>query len=227
MTRLVLLPALDGTGLMFEPFVAALQDAAPTAAIAYPQSGPQDYDTLAQFVRTQIPAGEDYVLLGESFAGPLVYRIAQADPERCKAAVFVATYLTNPQPKLLKVLSLLPAWLLSFFVRRRVVVRWASLSSAAAREVGAAIAANFARVPPAVFKARLRVIAGENTAPTRPLELPCLYVRAASDRLVLQNKLPDFERLCPALEVRVASGGHFVLQENPADTAKIVAEFVS
>ncbi len=213
--RLILLPAFDGTGLMFGPFVRELKNRFAAWVISYPDSGPQDYRTLAAHIRRQIPAGEEYILLGESFAGPLVYEIAVADPVNCKAAVFVATYLTNPSPAFLKVLSALPARVISRFVSSRFVVRLLTLSRGTDSGVASAIAANFASVNPALIKQRLQTIGSLPEHPQLVLKTPCFYLQAGRDRLVPASKLADFQRLCPTLKVERVEGGHFILQERP------------
>ncbi len=103
--RLILLPAFDGTGSMFNALVKDLGNAFETTVISYPGSGPQDYSTLTDRIRKQIHEMDDYVVLGESFAGPIVYQMAVRDAEKCKGAIFVATNLTNPNPLVLKILT--------------------------------------------------------------------------------------------------------------------------
>lgn len=224
--RLILLPAFDGTGLMFAPFIRELKNRFEAWAISYPATGPQDYHSLAAYVRRQIPAGEQYILLGESFAGPLVYEIAVADPAHCKAAVFVATYLTNPSPLLLKILSKLPATLVSRFVSNPFIVRLLSLSFNAPNSVAKAIAHNFASVKPAVIRQRLQTIGGLPSNPQSPVKVPSFYVQAAKDRLVPAGKLKDFQRLCPELKVERVEGGHFILQEKPEACAAVISSML-
>lgn len=52
---LVLLPGLDGSGLLFEPLLRALGGSLPVRVLAYPAQLAGDYDTLAAWVRTQLP----------------------------------------------------------------------------------------------------------------------------------------------------------------------------
>jgi pimeloyl-ACP methyl ester carboxylesterase len=177
-------------------------------------------------VRRQLPAGEDYVLLGESFAGPLVYEIALADPVHCKAAVFVATYLTNPSPLFLKVLSKLPAALVSRFVSSPFVVRLLTLSRHAPEGVAKAIAENFASVEPAAIRQRLQTIGSLPGNPQSRVPVPAFYLRAGKDRLVPARKLEDFKRLCSALAVRQVEGGHFILQEKPGACADVISSML-
>lgn len=222
--RLILLPAFDGTGAMFARLVVALGDAFEPLPIAYPETGPQDYDTLARGISERIVSEREFIVLGESFAGPLAYRIALAAGDRCRGAVFVATYLTNPSPWLLGVLGALPARLSAGFVSRPLVVRLLTLSRAAECTVSREIAANFGSVAPGAIRARLRTIGALNGLPDRKLALPCLYLQATGDRLVPAARLADFEAVCPDLTVARVAGGHFVAQENPRDCARAVRE---
>lgn len=224
--RIFLLPAFDGTGLMFSAFAQALGGDFQVVPIAYPEQGAQDYAALAEYISQQLPKNEDYAVLGESFAGPLVYRLAVRDPVHCKAAIFVATYLTNPRPLFLRFLTRLPAKLAWRFVSTPFIVRILALSWKAEASVAQAIARNFGSVPANIIKQRLGTIASVNEMPVQRLSMPCLYLKAARDRLVLKNKLPDFKALCDSLVVRWAEGGHFVLQENSQETAEIVARFL-
>lgn len=220
--KLVLLPAFDGTGRMFQPLIKELGDRFEAMPIAYPESGPQDYQSLSDYVLQQIPSGENYILLGESFAGPIVYQIACRDSEHCVAAVFVATYLTNPRPGILSILTRLPASLVLKFVSSPAAVRALTLSHRAADSVAGAIAENFASVDETVIKQRLKTIGSINTRPEETVEVPAFYIQASDDRLVLPKKLPDFKALCCSLTIDSVEGGHFVLQENPQASARVL-----
>ncbi|MGH8613283.1 MAG: alpha/beta fold hydrolase [Gammaproteobacteria bacterium] len=223
--RLILLPAFDGTGLMFNAFVNELGDAFETTVISYPESGPQDYATLTDTIRKRIPEHEDYVVLGESFAGPIVYQVAIRDAKKCKAAIFVATYLTNPNPLVLKILTAMPPSLISILLSKPFVVKAVSLSREAGDEIASAIAANFSSVNRHAIRQRLMAIGNLGTAPTEEIATPCLCIQATKDRLVPESKVIDLKRVCRSLEVRKVRGGHFVLQEAPKDAADLVRAF--
>ena len=83
MTRLVLLPGLDGTGELFARFVGAL-GGIETRVIAYPPDRAMTYAEHEAFVRDKLPADEDYFLLAESFSGPIGISIAAATPPRLR-----------------------------------------------------------------------------------------------------------------------------------------------
>ena len=222
--NLILLPAFDGTGLMFDPFIKELGNAFNITVIPYPESGNQDYASLSDVVRSKIPGNEDYIILGESFAGPIVYDIASKDDKFCKAAIFVATYLTNPSPSALKKITALPAGSISFLISRPTVIAKLTLSKAADAHVAKAIADNFSTVDANIIKQRLMTINNLGDAPLEQLTMPCLNLSASEDKLVMQEKQLDFKQLCLSLELKSAAGGHFILQENPKDCANIIKQ---
>src|SRR2546429_59271 len=80
MPSLVLLPGLDGTGDFFQPLLEALEGDIDTHVVRYPAAGAYDYATCQQLVRAELPEDEPYVLLGESFSGPVA--IVPAKPSR-------------------------------------------------------------------------------------------------------------------------------------------------
>jgi pimeloyl-ACP methyl ester carboxylesterase len=47
-------------------------------------------------VKWEVPAGEDYVLLAESFSGPVAIEIAAIHPTNLKALVLSATFVFKP-----------------------------------------------------------------------------------------------------------------------------------
>lgn len=222
--KLILLPAFDGTGQMFSNLVRVLSAQFDCVSVSYPETGPQDYLSLTEQVIASLPESEDYIVLGESFAGPIVYQLVIRDLPRCKGAVFVATYLTNPRPLVLKFLTALPAFLISLMISRPWVVKLVSLSRDADSGVAKAIAKNFASVKPTVIKQRLKTIAGANDQPRIDVAIPSFYIQADHDGLVLPKKLKEFRQRCQHLTLRSAPGGHFVLQESPAECAKILLE---
>src|SRR4051812_32511050 len=101
--RFVFLPGLDGTGLLFEPLLKIWNDAKPPIVISYPTNHFLDYSELEIYVRPQFPRREPYILVAESFGGPLAIRIAAHQPAFLKGLVLSATFVRQPR-------GLLGAW---------------------------------------------------------------------------------------------------------------------
>ena len=220
--KLVLLPGMDGTGELFYPLVSALPEL-DCEVIRLPETGGQDYASLTAFVRERLPK-EDFVLLAESFSGPIGTALATEGLKGMKGVVFVATFLSPPSRELLFLASRCPGAFLghipfaSFFYKRFLV------GSDASRELIDQLQAIIREVPPAIIKARIktmsRLVAASDTC-----SMPALYLQASADKLVLSHKISDFKYMFKNLSIRKVSGPHFILQAKPEACAAIILKF--
>jgi pimeloyl-ACP methyl ester carboxylesterase len=97
--RLILLPGMDGTGDLFAPLLAALPDDLVVSIVRYPMDRRLDFSELHPYLDRAIPAREPYVILAESFSGPLALEHAARKPEDLKALILCATFARNPLPR--------------------------------------------------------------------------------------------------------------------------------
>ncbi len=222
--KVVLLPGMDGSGILFKPL---LQHASPDCDIqivTYPDTRGQNYTSLTEQVFNTLPRNEDYVLVAESFAGPIAYHIAAKSPEHLRAVIFVATFLRPPRRWLLPVLRTLLdtlglSYLPGMLVRRYLLGRQASSQLVALfrRAVHA--------IPASVLADRIKAIA-DLELPDSGIAIPCIYIIPTQDRLVPTGCLTDFESRVTDLTVHHVEGSHFILQSEPAACMKIIQETV-
>ncbi|MCA9686896.1 MAG: alpha/beta hydrolase, partial [Myxococcales bacterium] len=97
--RVLLLPGLDGTGRLFAPLLPALPSNWRPEVVAYPGGEVLGYDALEGQLRAAF-AGEDTLVIAESFSGPLAIRLAADPPPGLRALVLVATFARPPAPRL-------------------------------------------------------------------------------------------------------------------------------
>jgi pimeloyl-ACP methyl ester carboxylesterase len=104
--KIVILPGLDGTGRLLTDFAARLNRRHPVEVIVYPTREPLGYDALLDYVKEHLPS-ENFVLIGESFSGPLAIRIASENLPFLKAVVLGASFarLDLPFKRLLATLA--------------------------------------------------------------------------------------------------------------------------
>ena len=93
--HLLLLPGMDGTSRRFEPLLAALPATLPATAIAYPTHAPCGYDELLPLILAAIPPGP-FVVVGESFSGPLAVMLAARRPPGLRGLVLCASFVQFP-----------------------------------------------------------------------------------------------------------------------------------
>jgi pimeloyl-ACP methyl ester carboxylesterase len=140
--KLVLLPGLDGTGKLFVEFLNALDLGESANIVPYPANIPLGYDELEPLVRAALPTRGRYVLLGESFSGPLAIRIAARPPPAIIGLILCATFSSNPYPHLAWARRVAPFLPLKSMPRwRRAPLMWGSgLPSKAPRQSERAMA---------------------------------------------------------------------------------------
>jgi pimeloyl-[acyl-carrier protein] methyl ester esterase len=149
-----LLPGMDGSDSLATDFRAALPASISTSAVTYPRDRCLGYDALELQVREHL-AGlrAPYVLLAESFSGPLAIRIAAAPPDGLRAIVLVATFHSTPLSPWLRFVTgpALFRWPMPLWAVRRYMLGPSASVSLCTRFAAAA-----ALVRPEVLAARAR-----------------------------------------------------------------------
>ena len=117
---------MDGTGLMFEPILRFLDGFDPRV-VRYPV-GLTSYPDCVAFARAQLPVDRPFLLLGESFSGPIAIALAAERPEGLLGLVLCCTFARNPRPALawtaLLLRALPPARLSLPLLRYLLFGRW-------------------------------------------------------------------------------------------------------
>lgn len=93
--RWVLLPGMDGIG-RFRGFKEALGGETDCLALSYPPDVPLGYDALTTRAREALPRDTDYILVAESFSGPIAIRLAAERPPGLRALVLAASFCRSP-----------------------------------------------------------------------------------------------------------------------------------
>jgi pimeloyl-ACP methyl ester carboxylesterase len=222
---LMLLPGLDGTGKLFAEFLKAMNPHVKTKVVSYPPDVPLVYDELESLVRAALPAYGPFVLLGESFSGPLAIRIAARPPPGLVGLTLCVTFASNPFPKLAWArrlaaflpLKSLPRWM-------RAPLMWGSASpSKAPRQSERAMAG----VATAVIRRRIaELLAVDETAALGQISLPTLVLCAARDRVVSKAAtMRIMQGIRHARRVDI-DGPHLLLQTCPQECAAAVLSFI-
>lgn len=227
MTALVVLPGLDGTATLHSTFSEAARAVFDSVVvISYPASQSLDYVALEGLVRTKLPGVAPFVLLGESFSGPIALSIAANPPSNLLGIVLSTTFAESPVPWFAPFtsfarfapvrampLSLLSWWLLG---------RWATPQLEA--ELKNALLAVTSEVLRFRVAVALRVKA---LAICRSVSLPVLYLRATDDRLLSGRASRDIREAITDCTMVDIQGPHLLLQAVPLACAHTVGEFAS
>ena len=81
--------------------------------VSYPTGEYLTYKELESLVQSVLPRKEPFVLLGESFGGPLSIKVAPLSPPNLCAVILCASFVSNPVPLSLTWAASIPRPLLS------------------------------------------------------------------------------------------------------------------
>jgi pimeloyl-[acyl-carrier protein] methyl ester esterase len=225
---LVLLPGLDGTGKLFAALVKFLDPGVSAIVVAYPPEqlmGYEELDALVMGVLDKLPLDRRYVLLGESFSGPLAIRIAARAPAGLVGLILSASFAKNPFPWLgwtrplaayLPVKSL-PRWV-------RAPLMWGSLSpDRAPSQMERAMSG----VSAAVIRRRIAaVLAVDETGALERVRIPVLVLRATGDLVIPKAATRGIRKILPQAQFLEIDAPHLLLQTRPQECAAAVLQFL-
>jgi pimeloyl-[acyl-carrier protein] methyl ester esterase len=225
-TALILLPGLDGSGVMFRPLLKHLPKEIRPIVLSYPRDRMLSYDDLLPLVLAAIPTDLPFVLLGESFAGPLVLMAAAKSPPGLLGVILCATFVRNPvwfHPRWLQYLAR-PLLFRTFPTFTRIK---AHVCGYATTELTALKAESLANVHPEVIAHRVRSTLNANAiAELSACKVPILYLRGDRDFVVPKHNLNEITTLRPTVEVAHFPSPHMILQTQPAMAAEVISSFM-
>jgi len=224
---LLLMPGLDGSGVMFRPLVAHLPPHIRPIVLSYPPDKMLGYDDLLPLVLAALPTKSPFILLGESFAGPLALMAAATRPPNLRAVILCATFVRNP------------AWLRARWLRHLVRpfmfrLFWpvkrvkATLGGYSTPELALLEAEALSEVRPDVLAHRVHAAMQVNVLEELiSCPVPVLYIRGDRDQVVPKHNLTEIVAARPSVQVAHIPSPHLVLQTQPAAAANAISEFVA
>jgi pimeloyl-ACP methyl ester carboxylesterase len=219
---IVLLPGMDGTGRLFDPFVQACPDQFIPNVIALPSSG--SYEVLSEAVSPRIRQAERVVLVAESFSGPLAVRIADQFPDSVKALVLCNSFVAPPRSALLRALP----WSVIFsFPPPGFVIRHFFVGAGASTELVELVRVAVREPSAQVLSARLASILSQNcTSALGRINQRILYLRGADDRLVPPSAGKLVVRTAKQANEVTIPGPHLLLQRYPRESWEAITRFL-
>lgn len=223
---LVLLPGMHGSGQLFAPLLRELPGNIKPQLVSYPQDRPLDYEGHLEIVMAALPVDEPFVLLGESFSGPLVLMAAARRPKGLCGVILCATFVTWPLPLPVSVAGLLVSLGL-FRMKSTHLFLSLLLGKNASEELKGLFADTFTHLTPEVLAARARaVMSVDCTAALRDCHVPLLAMVADHDRIVTGRYPELMHSIRPDTEIVRFKSPHLILQCAATEAAREIQRFV-
>jgi len=201
---------MDGTGRLIEPLAARMQGEFDTTIVEYPRAE-SSYEKLVQLAVERLPRDRDFVIVGESFAGPIALRLAAQRPAGLRGVVLSASFARYPVAMLRALAPLVrvlparaaPMTMLTKFVLARwdepTCRRW--------------LLDNIEGVPADVLRARVAAaLAVDATPALGAIDVPLLYLRASQDRVIGRHPADEIVASVRDATIVEVDGPHFLLQ---------------
>jgi pimeloyl-[acyl-carrier protein] methyl ester esterase len=219
----VLLPGMDGTGLLFDEFV--VEAPAQFRPIVLPLPNRGEYDELTELIATTIPSDGPFVVVAESFSGPIGIRLAARFPDRVVGLVLVNSFVTPPRTRWLRWLP----WRLIFALPLpRRVVRMFLADKTTPDLIVDRICLAIARTDVSTMSARLRSILSVNEIQNLALvRSPVLLLHGTLDRLIPAEYTEEIARHVRGITARYVVAPHLLLQCRPAEAWNEIDHFMA
>ena len=225
--HLVLLPGLDGTGSLFAPLLSVLPEDFIPVVITYPKDKVLYYEQLFPYIREVFPWGKPYVLLAESFAGPMALKFAAEQHENIDAIVLCSAFFS-------KIAAPAASWT-SFFTKEKWFEKATPGSAVKQLVTGgvcepallAAIKSAISSVKPEVLSHRIRLMFETDvTAPLKEVKAPILCLSGSQDKLGSDKAMQMLFAIKPDAASVTLDTSHLVLQTKPREAIEAIQKFL-
>lgn len=223
---LVMLPGLDGTGDLFAPLTSMVPPGYDIQTVRYPANPQWAFEDYVAHVRQQLPVDKPFVLLAESFSGPVGIQLASEQPRSMTGLVLCCTFSKNPCPRLAMFKSLLPMVpfaLLPFGPLAALLLNGAKNSA-----TRLLVKETIAKLKDSVIRKRLKIVMEVDvTSALAAITVPVLYLQGLRDLLVPSTCGRDIQSAVRhRIEVISIDGPHALLQSAPKLCAQALQDFV-
>jgi pimeloyl-[acyl-carrier protein] methyl ester esterase len=219
---IVLLPGLNGTARLLEDVRARLAEKRPASIVAYPTDQPLGYADLFGYVCDRLPAGR-FVMLGESFSGPIAIEIAARLPDRTAGLILAVSFARRPIPF---GGTLAQTWLSMRLPRPKSAMASALMGRQATLALKQALGETLATVANEVVAFRVgEAMRVDRRASLREVACPVLYLKGKRDWLLGDAPAQEVLRTAKRAELREIDGPHMLLATHAAEAAEAIERF--
>jgi pimeloyl-ACP methyl ester carboxylesterase len=225
----VILPGMDGTGELVARFAAALPREDVSVIVRYPRNRVMSLAELIRFIDETLPVTEDYVIVAESFSGPLAIQIATRNPppKRLRGIVLSATFADCPLRGFRRLMGLILGGIAMRLNPPRFVIRKFLLDPNASDEEVEIVAGAIRDVKGEVMATRLKqALRADCVGRLERLKMPTLILAAKDDRLIAPEATAKLIDGIKSAEVVWMDGPHLLLLRRTEQAVDAVRRFV-
>ena len=225
-TNLILLPGLDGTGILFNDLVDQLGENFQIERVSYPSTVRCSLEELAQLVKDRMTDPQNTLILAESFSGLVGLTLLRELPVPPKGIIFSACFVIPPLKALLRVVKNIPIRQIPWGYIPHAIFRKFCLGNSATKEQVENLKQVLSEVDPRGIFQRLGLIESFDIPDiSEKFKTPCVYFQAINDRLIANDAAIWFSRNFEPFSLEKIPGPHFLLQTQAKLCAKSILAF--
>jgi len=172
-----------------------------------------------------LPRNDEFIILGESFSGPIAVSVAASKPKGLIGLVLCSTFIRNPRPvfkSISRLIDILPVKALP-----DVLLNYLLMGHDSTPILRSTLKAALSQNSNVSLKARLKsVLAVDVSAKLQTVHVPLLYLQAAQDKIVPVAAGKHMADTYPDTQIVVIDAPHFLLQLASNEAARVVKAFV-
>ena len=191
----------------------------------YPDDSSLGYRELLDVALECCPTNEPYLVLGESFSGPIAIEIGAKKPPMLKGIILVNTFVICPHPYLAKIAALLPGPALS--KPPDMLLKYLLQEKESGTGPLLTLKAVLRSLDSEVIRSRLSSILAVDVRTVTPdIETDICVIQSKNDMAIPRSARRLLLDCLNLTEAHQLPGNHFGLQTYPATASRIIAEFL-
>jgi len=222
--KIILLPGLDGTGLLFERMIEEIPSDLNIEVVSYDSIKAVSYPEQAAEI-AEIFRGKDIFIVGESYSGRVAYELCQRSSINVCGIVFLASFISRPS-SFSRFSTIIPTAFLKPNPLSKFLLYLFGFNMTGGLENVNPVFASLQKADKRKLKIRLRNIA-QLVKPIVNVECPVTYIRPNTDLLVSDKSVKFLASMCSNFTQVKVNGGHFIAQSHPATCVKIICNTVN
>lgn len=221
--KIVFLPGLDGTGLLFRDVIHALPEKLNIDVVNLNNLNGVSYYDQAVELAQQFKA-EDLILVGESYSGRIVYELCQLLDDQVKAVILVASFVSSPSA-ISNFAGLLPKIFFRKNILTKLVIQILGFNFSDSNKKVNDVIDSLEKSDQIKLQSRMKNIATLDL-PNKHVTCEAVYIQPSRDFLVNDNARKTIRIIFKNCDFVGVKGGHFIAQSNPKACADIIKEVI-
>lgn len=208
---------MDGTGHLFEAFLKLIPVGNQTKIVAYPDQVYLPYEELEAIVAHELPVSGEYIIVAESFSGPIALRLASRAQGDLQAVVLVSSFAYRPLGWIGSFLARLPLKIIFRLPLTDFALRTLLLGRSVSRYELSRVHKVIGQVRPEVLAGRLKeALTSEYGKHKVNAAVRVVAIFAEYDRILGRRSRQSVAEVCPTSEVVIVPAPHLALQVAPS-----------